>query len=62
MEGWLVFQKRALGGQGLLRNGRNYKGGTVLTGVYLVLVSDDTPTKKTAAKIVFVKKRPEHQT
>lgn len=55
LDGRLVYQTRALGGQAIW-NGKNYKGGVVATGVYLVLVSDDTRTQKTAAKIVFIGK------
>jgi ligand-binding sensor domain-containing protein len=55
LDGRLVYQTRALGGQAVW-NGKNYKGGSVATGVYLVLVSDDTRTQKTAAKIVFISK------
>lgn len=55
LDGRLVYQTRALGGQATW-NGRNYKGSTVATGVYLVLVSDDTRTQKLVTKIVFVSK------
>ena len=55
LDGRLVYQTKALGGQAIW-NGKNYKGGVVATGVYLVLVSDDTRTQKTAAKIVFIGK------
>lgn len=55
LDGRLVYQTRALGGQAVW-NGKNYKGGSVSTGVYLVLVSDDTRTEKIATKIVFISK------
>lgn len=55
LDGRLVYQTRALGGQAVW-NGKNYKGGSVATGVYLVLASDDTRTQKTVAKIVFISK------
>ena len=55
LDGRLVYQARALGGQAIW-NGKNYKGGPVATGVYLVLVSDDTRTQKLATKIVFISK------
>jgi len=55
LDGRLVYQTRALGGQAVW-NGKNYKGGNVSTGVYLVLVSDDTRTEKIATKIVFISK------
>ena len=55
LDGRLVYQTRALGGQAIW-NGKNYKGGRVATGVYLVLVSDDGRTEKIATKIVFISK------
>lgn len=55
MDGRLVFQTRALGGQAVW-NGKDYKGRTISTGVYLVLVSDDNKQEKTVTKIVFIKK------
>ncbi|MEP6725814.1 MAG: two-component regulator propeller domain-containing protein [Bacteroidota bacterium] len=55
LDGRLVYQTKALGGQAIW-NGKNYKGGSVATGVYLVLVSDDTRTQKIAAKIIFISK------
>jgi Two component regulator propeller len=55
LDGRLVYQTRALGGQAIW-NGRDYKGRTIGTGVYLVLVSDDTREEKIATKIVFISK------
>ncbi len=55
LDGRLVYQTRALGGQAVW-DGKNYKGGKVSTGVYLVLVSDDSRTEKIATKIVFISK------
>jgi hypothetical protein len=55
LDGRLVFQARALGGQAVW-NGKDYKGRTISTGVYLVLVSDDNKQEKVVTKIVFVKK------
>ena len=55
LDGRLVYQTRALGGQAIW-DGKNYKGGRISTGVYLVLVSDDTRTQKIATKIVFISK------
>ncbi len=55
MDGRLVYQTRALGGQAVW-NGKDYKGRTISTGVYLVLVSDDNKQEKTVTKIVFVSK------
>lgn len=55
MDGRLVYQTRALGGQAVW-DGKDYKGRRISTGVYLVLVSNDGRTEKTAAKIVFISK------
>ena len=55
LNGRLVYETRALGGQAVW-NGKDYNGRTAATGVYLVLVSDDTRQQKTAAKIVFIGK------
>jgi len=52
--GRLVYQTRALGGQATW-NGRHYNGSRVATGVYLVLVTDDTKKEQIATKIVFIK-------
>lgn len=54
LNGRLVYQTRALGGQAVW-NGRNYKGELVASGVYLVLVADEFNQEKTVAKIVFIK-------
>ena len=54
LNGRLVFQTRALGGQAIW-NGLNYKGELVASGVYLVLAKDDTGTEKLVTKIVLVK-------
>jgi hypothetical protein len=53
MDGRLVYQTRALGGQAVW-DGKDYKGRKISSGVYLVLVSTDDKTEKTAAKIVFI--------
>lgn len=55
LNGRLVYQTRALGGQAVW-NGKNYKGQAIATGVYLVLVSDDNHQEKMVTKIVFVQK------
>jgi ligand-binding sensor domain-containing protein len=55
LNGRLVYQTRALGGQAVW-DGRDYKGRKISTGVYLVLVSTDDKSEKTAAKIVFISK------
>lgn len=52
--GRLVFQTKALGGQAIW-DGRNYKGGKVASGVYLVIIKDDvTGTERLVTKIVMV--------
>lgn len=59
MDGRLVYQTRALGGQAVW-DGRNYRGERVSSGAYLVLVSDDGSgsltgkRERTAAKIFFI--------
>jgi ligand-binding sensor domain-containing protein len=53
LNGRLVYQARALGGQAVW-NGRDYKGHTIATGVYLVWVTDDTKQEKAVTKIVFI--------
>lgn len=55
LDGRLVYQTRAMGGQAIW-DGRDYKGKKISTGVYLVLISNDERTEKTAAKIVFINK------
>jgi ligand-binding sensor domain-containing protein len=55
LNGRLVYQTRALGGQAVW-NGKDYKGRTISTGVYLVLISDDSRQEKMATKIVFISK------
>lgn len=52
-DGRLVYQTRALGGQAIW-NGRDYQGKKISSGVYLVLVSDDTRKENLATKIVFI--------
>ena len=55
LNGRLVYQTRAAGGQAVW-DGRDYKGRKISTGVYLVIVSNDERTEKTAAKIIFINK------
>lgn len=55
MDGRLVYQARALGGQAIW-NGKDYKGRTISSGVYLVLISDDSRKENLATKIVFINK------
>jgi hypothetical protein len=54
MDGRLVYQTRALGGQAVW-DGKDYKGRIISSGVYLILISDDGRQEKAAGKIVFVK-------
>lgn len=54
LNGRLVYQTRALGGQAVW-DGRDYKGGRASSGVYLVLATDETGVEKTVTKIVFIK-------
>jgi hypothetical protein len=56
LNGRLVYQTRALGGQAIW-NGHNYKGDKAASGVYLVLVRDDSGTEKIATKIVITSGR-----
>ena len=60
MDGRLVYQTRALGGQAVW-DGRDYKGRKISSGVYLVLVSEDgisgsQKKEKATGKIVFISK------
>jgi hypothetical protein len=56
LNGRLVYQTRALGGQAIW-NGRNYKGEKIASGVYLVLVRDDSGSEKLVTKIVITSGR-----
>lgn len=59
LDGRLVYQTRALGGQAIW-DGRNYRGQKIASGAYLVLVSDEAGNsisgkrERTAAKIFFI--------
>ncbi|MFL5772606.1 MAG: two-component regulator propeller domain-containing protein [Flavisolibacter sp.] len=53
LNGRLVFQTRALGGQAIW-NGKDYRGKQASSGVYLVLSLDDAKQEKVVTKIVFV--------
>lgn len=55
LDGRLVFQTRALGGQAVW-DGKDYKGRRISSGVYLVLVSDDGRKENLATKIMFISK------
>ena len=54
--GRLIFQTRALGGQAIW-DGKNYKGEKVASGVYLVLITDDSNTEKLVTKIILISGR-----
>ena len=54
LDGKLVYQTRALGGQAIW-NGKNYRGQRISSGIYLVLVSDDDGHKEhVVTKIFFI--------
>ncbi len=55
LDGKLVYQTRALGGQAVW-DGRNYKGQKISSGVYLVLVNEDGKKERAATKIFFISK------
>ena len=55
LNGRLVYQTRALGGQAVW-DGKDYRGQKISTGVYLVLVNNDGRTEKASTKIVFIGK------
>ena len=55
LDGRLVYQARALGGQAIW-DGRDYQGRRIVSGVYLVLVNNEDKTQKAAGKIVFIGK------
>ncbi len=56
LNGRLVYQARALGGQAIW-DGKNYLGNKVASGVYLVLVRDDDGLERVATKIVLAGNR-----
>jgi hypothetical protein len=56
LNGRLVYQGRALGGQATW-NGRNYQGNKIASGVYLVIVKDDSGKEKIVTKIVITSGR-----
>jgi hypothetical protein len=53
LDGRLVYQTRALGGQAVW-DGKNYKGQKISSGVYLVLVNDDGKKERMANKDLFI--------
>ena len=56
LNGRLVYQTRSLGGQAVW-DGRNYLGAKVASGVYLVLVRNDSGEERMATKIVITANR-----
>lgn len=56
LNGRLVFQTRALGGQAVW-DVRNYNGSKIASGVYLVVVRDDAGAEKIVTKIVITSGR-----
>jgi hypothetical protein len=55
MDGRLVYQTRASGGQAVW-DGNDYRGRRISSGVYLVLVSDDGRKENLSTKIIFISK------
>ena len=55
MDGRLVYQTRAFGGQVIL-DGKDYKGRKISSGIYLVLISDEKGQTKQSSKIIFISK------
>jgi len=53
LNGRLVYQTKALGGQAVW-NGRDYTGKQIASGIYLVLVTDESRQEHAAGKIVFI--------
>jgi hypothetical protein len=53
MNGRLVYQTQALGGQAVW-NGNDYTGRRVASGVYLVLIANQNNQEKAVTKIVFI--------
>lgn len=53
LNGRLVYQTEALGGQAVW-NGNDYTGRRVASGVYLVLIADQNNQTKASTKIVFI--------
>ena len=56
LNGRLVYQTRALGGQAVW-DGRNYKGDKIASGIYLVIIRDDSGTEKIVTKVVITSGR-----
>ncbi|KAF0242936.1 MAG: Two component regulator [Chitinophagaceae bacterium] len=56
LNGRLVYQTRSLGGQAIW-NGLDYTGKKIATGLYLVIVRDDSGTEKIVTKIIITSGR-----
>jgi hypothetical protein len=52
LNGRLVFETRALGGQAIW-NGKTYEGKKVASGIYLVFVRDDLGNEKAVGKVLI---------
>jgi len=52
LDGKLVYQTRALGGQAIW-NGKTYEGNKVATGIYLVFARDEGGYEKSVGKIIM---------
>ena len=55
MNGRLVYQTRASGGQAVW-NGKDYNGRQAASGIYLVIAADENKQEKVVTKIVFISK------
>ncbi|MCW3074158.1 MAG: hypothetical protein JWP69_1227 [Flaviaesturariibacter sp.] len=55
LNGRLVYQTRSAGGQATW-NGKDYKGQSVASGVYLILVTNEGQAERAAGKVVFISK------
>ena len=56
LNGRLVYQTRCMGGQATW-NGRDYTGNKIASGVYLVLITDESGIEKVASKIIITRGR-----
>lgn len=56
LNGRLVYQTRALGGQAIW-DGRNYRGQKIASGIYLVIIRDDSGYEKIVTKILITSGR-----
>lgn len=56
LNGRLVYQTRALGGQAVW-DGHNYRGDKIASGIYLIIVRDDNGTEKIVTKVVITSGR-----